>query len=71
LHQYLNKLQEFIAKLLGSSDRPSADKLVSALTDVVEFGQNTVMKVRAGDGKQTIGGDKRRLTEVYSLAPVT
>jgi len=58
---------QFIADLLGFSNRLNSDKLIGALTDVVKFRQNTVMEV--SHRKETVVGDERRLTTADLLAP--
>lgn len=57
--------------MLGFSNRLNSDKLRGALTDVVKFWQNTMMEVGARHSKQTIAGDKRRLTTADLLTPLT
>jgi len=62
---------EFTAEPLCFGNRLNGNKLVGALTDVVQLWQDTVMEVGAGQCKQTIAGDECRLTATDLLAPST
>ena len=69
--KHLNKLLKFSNKLLSFGNRLSCNRFVGALTDVVEFRENAVTKVRAGHSEQTVGGDKSWFTTADSFTPLT